>query len=75
MSVRTITLDGDPHLALLMARVTATAGGRGGGLPDTEVVRAGVRADLDHLARYARVCGFPLSDRLPASNAEARSVT
>ncbi len=67
MNVRTITLDGDPHLALLMARATATAGGRGGGLPDTEVTRTGVRPDLDHLARYARVCGFALSDRLPAS--------
>jgi acyl dehydratase len=67
VSVRTITLDGDPHLARLMTRATATAAGRGGALPDTEVVRCGVRADLDHLARYERVCGFPVSDRLPAS--------
>lgn len=65
MSVRTITLDGDPHVALLMTRATATAGGRTGRLPDTEVVRGGVRADLDHLARYDRVCGFAVSDLLP----------
>jgi acyl dehydratase len=67
VSVRTITLDGDPHLARLMTRATATAAGRSGPLPDTEVVRPGVRADLGELARYQRLCGFPVSDVLPAS--------
>ncbi|MGN6302846.1 MAG: MaoC family dehydratase [Angustibacter sp.] len=65
MSVRTITLDGDPNVALLMTRATATAGGRGGRLPDTEVVQRAVRTDLDHLARYDRVCGFTVTDVLP----------
>ncbi|WP_200942254.1 MaoC/PaaZ C-terminal domain-containing protein [Angustibacter sp. Root456] len=67
MSVRTITLDGQPHVALLMTRATATAAGRSGALPDTEVVQRGVRTDLDHLARYDRVCGFAVSDVLPAT--------
>jgi hypothetical protein len=67
VSVRTITLDGEPHLATLMTQATATARGRGGALPDTEVVRAGVRVDRDHLARYARLCGFPVADTLPAT--------
>lgn len=65
--MRTITLDGDPHVALLMTRATATAAGRSGPLPDTEVVQRGVRTDLDHLARYDRVCGFGVSDLLPAT--------
>lgn len=65
--VRTITLDDAPRLARLLARAAATAGGRGGPLPDTEVARAGVRVDLDHLARYQRVCGFGVSDAVPAS--------
>jgi len=67
VSVRTITLADEPHLALLMTRATATAGGRGGPLPDTEVVRGGVVTDLGHLARYSRVCGFAVSDVLPAA--------
>ncbi|MQA17041.1 MAG: hypothetical protein GEV09_23785 [Pseudonocardiaceae bacterium] len=34
-------------------------------LPDTELVLPGQAVDLDHLAAYARVCGFDLADRLP----------
>jgi acyl dehydratase len=39
----------------------------GDSLPDTELVLRGVRADPVRLARYARVCGFPLTDTLPAT--------
>jgi acyl dehydratase len=36
-------------------------------LPDRELTRAGVRVDRDALAAYDRVCGFRLSDTLPAT--------
>jgi acyl dehydratase len=39
---------------------------RGAGLPGTELART-VAVDRDHLARYDRVCGFPLTDALPAT--------
>ena len=38
---------------------------RGAGLPDTELVLPEVRVDADHLAGYARVCGFGVRDELP----------
>lgn len=34
-------------------------------LPQTELVLPDLRVDHDHLADYARVCGFPLTDELP----------
>ena len=43
-------------------------GGKGGGsLPDTEYVRPDVVVDPAHLAAYNEVCGFRLSDDLPAT--------
>ena len=36
-------------------------------LPDTALVLPELVIDRHHLATYARVCGFPLSDRLPAT--------
>ncbi len=36
-------------------------------LPDVELVLRGVSVDRDHLARYDRVCGFRLTDTLPAT--------
>lgn len=36
-------------------------------VPDTELVLRGVTADPEPLAQYARVCGFPLTDTLPAT--------
>ena len=36
-------------------------------LPDLELIRRGVTVDRDHLARYDRVCGFRLTDELPAT--------
>ncbi|GAB3591824.1 MaoC/PaaZ C-terminal domain-containing protein [Angustibacter peucedani] len=65
--MRTITLERDPHLAVLMTRATATAAGRGGSVPDVEVVRRGVAVDRDHLAAYDRVCGFAVRDALPST--------
>ncbi|MFG2047801.1 MaoC family dehydratase [Micromonospora sp. NPDC048935] len=40
---------------------------RGSGLPAAELVVRGVRVDRAHLAAYDRVCGFRLTDRLPAT--------
>jgi len=36
-------------------------------LPDTALTVRGVKVDREHLRRYARVCGFRLSDVLPAT--------
>jgi acyl dehydratase len=41
--------------------------GGGGDLPPLTRERTGVAIDLDHLAAYAKVCGFALRDRLPAT--------
>jgi acyl dehydratase len=40
---------------------------RPGVLPDREVVSRSPAVDRDHLAAYGRVCGFRLSDTLPAT--------
>ncbi|GAA4957381.1 MaoC/PaaZ C-terminal domain-containing protein [Actinoplanes utahensis] len=40
---------------------------RGGPLPDVEVLHRGVTVDRGHLAAYDRVCGFRLTDTLPAT--------
>ncbi|HET6532466.1 MAG TPA: MaoC/PaaZ C-terminal domain-containing protein [Actinoplanes sp.] len=37
------------------------------GLPARELVRRSVTVDREHLARYDRVCGFRLTDTLPAT--------
>lgn len=41
--------------------------GRGKEMPALERTLTGVRIDRDHLAAYARVCGFTLRDELPAT--------
>ena len=64
---RTLSLSESPSLPRLFARAALTARGRGGPLPDLEVVRAGVGVDRTHLAAYDRVCGFTLHDALPAT--------
>lgn len=48
------------------SRLPFVAGG-GGEMPELERTREGVAVDREHLARYARVCGFPVGDRLPAT--------
>ncbi|WP_406074059.1 MaoC family dehydratase [Micromonospora sp. NBC_01638] len=40
---------------------------RGPGLPAVELAAGGVTVDRAHLADYDRVCGFRLTDRLPAT--------
>ncbi|BAL90849.1 hypothetical protein AMIS_56290 [Actinoplanes missouriensis 431] len=40
---------------------------RGSALPEIEMVHRGVVVDRGHLAAYDRVCGFRLSDTLPAT--------
>lgn len=52
-------------LPTLYARALLASRRSGGELPDTELLRPRVAVDRDHLAAYARVCGFDLSDRLP----------
>jgi hypothetical protein len=63
-------LDSTPSLATLYPK--ALLGGvlrkpAGSALPDTELVRTGVVVDPAHLAAYNTVCGFRLSDELPAT--------
>ncbi len=41
--------------------------GGGGDLPALTRERPGVQIDASHLAQYAKVCGFTLRDRLPAT--------
>jgi acyl dehydratase len=60
-------LDAAPNLAALYAKAAVPAWGRGGGLPDTRLVRKGVAVDPTHLVQYTRVCRLPLNDLLPAT--------
>jgi len=67
-------LSGVPDVGRLMRRAIAGAvrgriggGTRGDRLPETELIVRDVGLDREHLARYARVCGFRLSDMLPAT--------
>jgi acyl dehydratase len=63
----TTVLESAPNLATLFAKAAVTSRGRGGGLPDTHVARRAVPVEPAHLAAYARVCGLPLGDVLPAT--------
>ncbi len=60
-------LDGAPKLGALYAKAALTGRGRGGPRPETHLARHGVAVDRDTLAAYARVCGLPLDDVLPAT--------
>ena len=55
-----------PKLAPLYARALLPRH-KGKTLPDTEFVRSGIEIDPAHLAAYNQVCGFRLSDELPAT--------
>lgn len=55
-----------PSYAKALAGAVLPFGG-GDTLPDTRKELAGVEIDRDHLAAYDRVCGFRLSDTLPAT--------
>ncbi|HEX6689284.1 MAG TPA: MaoC/PaaZ C-terminal domain-containing protein [Solirubrobacterales bacterium] len=71
----TRTLDSSPSILPLYARAAAPLipgasllpflPGRGKNVPDLELTLAGVRADAERVAAYARVCGFSLRDELP----------
>ena len=64
-------LSGPPRAGALLARAALGAlplpgsRPRADDLPDVELVLPAVRVDLEHLAAYARVCGFGLGDELP----------
>lgn len=61
-------LQQSPDLLPLFGKAAATGFTKhGGGLPETEYTLSGVRVDTAHLAAYDRVCGFRLSDELPAT--------
>jgi acyl dehydratase len=67
----TVELAQAPGLRGLYAKAaSAMLPGRGkrhDGVPDTALVLRQVRADRHRLAEYARVCGFPLTDTMPAT--------
>lgn len=66
----TTVLDETPGTLGLYAKAVGamiTPGGGSSGLPDETVVRRDVELDRGHLLAYQRVCGFDLSDRLPAT--------
>lgn len=57
----------EPSGVYLRAALTMLPARRAAELPDRELVRRGVEVDRDHLTRYDRVCGFRLTDTLPAT--------
>jgi acyl dehydratase len=71
------TLQSSPSMAGNFARAGVAAvpgasllpfvGGRGAGLPELTLTLEDVEIDRDRLAAYDRVCGFGLSDELPAT--------
>jgi acyl dehydratase len=70
-------LSSPPNLAVLYAKAVPPSlplvgslpvvGRRAKEVPDVELVLPDVRIDRDHLAAFDRVCGFTLSDELPAT--------
>lgn len=48
-------------------------GGGSGELPDLELRVPALKTDLDHLAAYAKVCGFTLKDTLPVTYLNVRA--
>ncbi|HEU5265438.1 MAG TPA: MaoC/PaaZ C-terminal domain-containing protein [Jatrophihabitans sp.] len=58
-------LTAPPGLLGLYAKAVLPAPSRGDTLPDSVYRLAGRAVDLDHLARYQQVCGFPVSHQLP----------
>ena len=66
-TAETVVVTEDPGAVYLRAALSLLPGRRGSELPDRRLVRRTVTADRDHLARYDRVCGFRLTDALPAT--------
>jgi acyl dehydratase len=74
MTVVPVTeLDRAPNLTVLFGKAALTGLRRSGSgkgeptLPDSGYARSDVRTDPAHLADYDRVCGFRLTDELPAT--------
>jgi acyl dehydratase len=71
------TLSSPPRLLALYARAAASmlpgasllpfVPGGGGEIPDLQLALAPAAPDADRVAAYAKVCGFPLRDTLPAT--------
>ncbi len=61
---RVVELPGPPTLGALYRRALLSRHSNND-LPDTTLVLRDVRIDRDRLARYAKVCGYRLSDTLP----------
>lgn len=59
--------------ALPLAGRLALLPGGGGNLPALELRVPSLRTDRDHLAAYAKVCGFTLRDTLPATYLNVRA--
>jgi hypothetical protein len=57
---------GDPAALPLVGSLPGVRRG-GADAPDLTLVREGVRTDANHLADYAAVCGFRLTDTLPVT--------
>jgi len=67
--VETLQLDSAPSLPVLYARAVSVSLLPGGGeeLPDQELVLRGAELDPEHVAAYARVCGFGVRDAVPGT--------
>jgi acyl dehydratase len=66
MDAAVTALKSPPNLTALYGKAVLTGFARhGGALPDTGYELTGVTVDAAHLAAYARVCGFRLSEELP----------
>lgn len=64
------TLPDLPHVGRLIGKAALTALGRPGasaGLPDRSLLVLNHTQDAGRLAAYARLCGFPLRDLVPAT--------
>ncbi|MEV6928777.1 MaoC/PaaZ C-terminal domain-containing protein [Dactylosporangium sp. NPDC051485] len=63
----TTVLDRPPRMGPLYRAAALRRSAGGATLPDRALRLDGVRIDRAHLAEYDRVCGFRLSDELPAT--------
>ncbi len=62
-----VEVTGQPRVDYLRAAIGLLPAKRGTQLPEVELVRREVVVDRAHLAAYDRVCGFRLTDTLPAT--------
>jgi MaoC like domain len=62
-----VELTSEPRVDYLRAAIGLLAPRRPAGLPDVELVRRGVRTDRAHLTAYESICGFRVTDVLPAT--------